>query len=164
MFGKENHDWSGYSLELLNYPKHYSVYLEDVRIPYAGYQFCADLVESIKALSRKSHHTLPISVNFIRLKSYVNDQSTKDLHIIGAEDFSFLTGKVSSTAIVDTGKIMKTLLKQVEAFRPKRIKAAGLDRRMQRSISVCNKAFLWAWIPSEFIFLLSLELKQILLF
>ncbi|CAB1326246.1 unnamed protein product [Coregonus sp. 'balchen'] len=86
-------DWPGYSLELFNYPKHYSGDLECVYIPHAGYQFCADLVERIKALSRNSDHTLPMSVNFIRLKSYVNDQSTEDLHIVGAEDLSFLTGK-----------------------------------------------------------------------
>uniref|UniRef100_A0A8C8FA11 Uncharacterized protein n=1 Tax=Oncorhynchus tshawytscha TaxID=74940 RepID=A0A8C8FA11_ONCTS len=127
MFGKENHDWPGYSLELFNYPKHYSGDLEGFCIPHgimdrteclarnimAGYQFCANLVESLKALSCNSHHT-----------AHTNDQSTEDLQTIGAEDLCFLTGKVSSTAT--KAKTMKTLLKQVEAFRPKRIKAAGL--------------------------------------
>ncbi len=36
-----------------------------------GYQFCADLVERIKALSRNSNRTIPMRVHFIRLKSYL---------------------------------------------------------------------------------------------
>ncbi|KAJ0058668.1 hypothetical protein NL108_000377, partial [Boleophthalmus pectinirostris] len=87
-----------------------------------GYQFSADLVDRIKALSCNSNRTIPMRVHFIRLKSYLNDQSTEDLHIVGAEDLSFLTGK----AIVGTGKTMKTLLKHVEAFKPNMIKVAGL--------------------------------------
>ncbi|TNN44887.1 Hypoxanthine-guanine phosphoribosyltransferase [Liparis tanakae] len=87
-----------------------------------GYQFCVDLVDRIKALSRNSNRTIPMRVNFIRLKSYLNDQSTADLHIVGAEDLSFLAGK----AVVDTGKTMEKLLKHVEAFQPKLIKVAGL--------------------------------------
>uniref|UniRef100_A0A8C8JA71 Phosphoribosyltransferase domain-containing protein 1 n=1 Tax=Oncorhynchus tshawytscha TaxID=74940 RepID=A0A8C8JA71_ONCTS len=177
-----NDDWPGYSLELFNYPKHYSGDLECVYIPHgvimdrterlarnimgdlgdhdivvlcvlkAGYQFCADLVERIKALSRNSDHTLPMSVNFIRLKSYVNDQSTEDLHIVGAEDLSFLTGKVSSpAAIVDTGKTMKTLLKHVEAFRPKMIKVAGLLVKRVPNSSGCLPDYVGFEIPNRFV-------------
>lgn len=36
-----------------------------------GYQFCADLVDRIKALSRNSSRTIPMRVHFIRLKSYL---------------------------------------------------------------------------------------------
>ena len=36
-----------------------------------GYQFCADLVDRIKALSCNSNHTIPMRVHFIRLKSYL---------------------------------------------------------------------------------------------
>lgn len=36
-----------------------------------GYQFCADLVDRIKALSCNSDHTIPMRVHFIRLKSYL---------------------------------------------------------------------------------------------
>uniref|UniRef100_A0A8C2ZKU3 Phosphoribosyl transferase domain containing 1b n=1 Tax=Cyclopterus lumpus TaxID=8103 RepID=A0A8C2ZKU3_CYCLU len=146
-----NDGWPGYSLDLFSYPAHYSGDLDCVFIPHGvitdrterlarnimddlgdhdivvlcvlkgGYQFCVDLVDRIKALSRNSNRTIPMRVHFIRLKSYLNDQSTEDLHILGAEDLSFLAGK----AIVGTGKTMETLLKHVEAFRPKMIKVAG---------------------------------------
>lgn len=42
-----------------------------------GYQFCADLVERIKALNRNSNKTLPMRVDFIRLKSYLVSSETR---------------------------------------------------------------------------------------
>ncbi|XP_030624701.1 hypoxanthine-guanine phosphoribosyltransferase [Chanos chanos] len=151
-------DWPGYSLDLFTYPEHYHGDIESVYIPHGvimdrieclarniledignhdvialcvlkgGYKFCADLVESIKVLSRSTNRTLTMRVEFIRLKSYLNDQSTEDLHIIGPEDLSMLRGKnvLIVEAIVDTGKTMKALLKHVETFQPKRIGVAGL--------------------------------------
>ncbi|TRY66105.1 hypothetical protein DNTS_035593 [Danionella cerebrum] len=151
-------EWPGYPLELFSLPEHYSEDLDCVYIPHgvimdrieriarniledlgdhdivvlcvlkAGYQFCADLVDSIKVLCRSSSKTLPMRVDFIRLKSYLNDQSTEVLHIEGAENLSVLSGKnvLIVEAIVDTGKTMKTLLNHVEAFKPKMIKVAGL--------------------------------------
>uniref|UniRef100_A0A7N9AVQ8 Phosphoribosyl transferase domain containing 1b n=1 Tax=Mastacembelus armatus TaxID=205130 RepID=A0A7N9AVQ8_9TELE len=149
-----NDDWPGYSLDLFSYPAHYSGDLDSVIIPHGvimdrterlarnimddlgdhdivvlcvlkgGYQFCADLVDKIKALSCSCDHTIPMRVHFIRLRSYLNDQSTEDLHILGAEDLSFLAEKnvLIVEAIVGTGKTMETLLKHVETFRPKMIK------------------------------------------
>ncbi|KAK9979669.1 hypothetical protein ABG768_013088 [Culter alburnus] len=151
-------NWPGYPLDLFTFPEHYSEDLDCVYIPHGvimdrterlarnimedlgdhdivvlcvlkgGYQFCADLVDCIKVLCRNSNKTLPMRVDFIRLKSYLNDQSTPDLHIEGAENLSGLSGKnvLIVEAIVDTGKTMKTLLDHVEAFRPKMIKVAGL--------------------------------------
>ncbi|KAI1901359.1 hypothetical protein AGOR_G00033560 [Albula goreensis] len=151
-------DWPGYRMDLFTYPEHYSEDLECVYLPHGiimdrterlarnimddlgdhdivvlcvlkgGYQFCADLVEYIKTLSRNSNKSLLMRVDFIRLKSYLNDQSTEHLHIVGAEDLSVLNGKnvLIVEAIVDTGKTMKALLKHVETFRPKMVKVAGL--------------------------------------
>ena len=42
-----------------------------------GYQFCVDLVDKIKALSRNSNRTLPMRVHFIRLKSYLVSSCSK---------------------------------------------------------------------------------------
>uniref|UniRef100_A0A4W6DKZ2 Phosphoribosyltransferase domain-containing protein 1 n=1 Tax=Lates calcarifer TaxID=8187 RepID=A0A4W6DKZ2_LATCA len=172
-----NDDWPGYSLDLFNYPAHYSGDLDCVIIPHGvimdrterlarnimddlgdhdivvlcvlkgGYQFCADLVDRIKALSRNSNHTIPMRVHFIRLKSYLNDQSTEDLHIVGAEDLSFLAGK----AIVGTGKTMQTLLKHVEAFRPKMIKVAGLLVKRVPHNSPCLPDYVGFEIPNRFV-------------
>ncbi|XP_061878619.1 phosphoribosyltransferase domain-containing protein 1b isoform X3 [Entelurus aequoreus] len=129
-------DWPGYSLELFSYPAHYAGDLECVVVPHGvimdrterlarnimddlgdhdivvlcvlkgGYQFCADLVDKIKALSCSSDRTIPMRVHFIRLKSYLN--------VLIVE------------GIIGTGKTLKALLKHVEAFKPKMIKVAGL--------------------------------------
>ncbi|XP_054607022.1 phosphoribosyltransferase domain-containing protein 1 isoform X2 [Nothobranchius furzeri] len=151
-------DWPGYSLDLFTYPEHYHHDIENVYIPHGiimdrierlaryvmddfedskivvlcvlkgGYKFCSDLVEFIKILGRSSNRYLETRVEFIRLKSYLNDQSTEDLHIIGSSDLSFLRGKsvLVVEAIVDTGKTMMALLKHVETFGPKMVKVAGL--------------------------------------
>uniref|UniRef100_A0A668AQG3 Phosphoribosyl transferase domain containing 1a n=1 Tax=Myripristis murdjan TaxID=586833 RepID=A0A668AQG3_9TELE len=148
-------DWPGYSLDLFTYPEHYHEDIESVYIPHGvimdrierlarhivddigdhdivvlcvlkgGYKFCSDLVEFIKVLGRNSNTYLETRVEFIRLKSYLNDQSTEDLHIIGSRDLSFLRGKVCLKKL-DTGKTMKALLKHVETFQPKMVKVAGL--------------------------------------
>ncbi|XP_034411615.1 phosphoribosyltransferase domain-containing protein 1b isoform X2 [Cyclopterus lumpus] len=172
-----NDGWPGYSLDLFSYPAHYSGDLDCVFIPHGvitdrterlarnimddlgdhdivvlcvlkgGYQFCVDLVDRIKALSRNSNRTIPMRVHFIRLKSYLNDQSTEDLHILGAEDLSFLAGK----AIVGTGKTMETLLKHVEAFRPKMIKVAGLLVKRVPHNTACLPDYVGFEIPDRFV-------------
>ncbi|KAJ0022743.1 hypothetical protein NQD34_014877 [Periophthalmus magnuspinnatus] len=151
-------EWPGYSLDLFTYPEHYHEDIENVYIPHGvimnrierlahyimedfwdnnimvlcvlkgGYKFCADLVEFIKILGRNSNKYLETRVEFIRYKSYMNDQSTEDLHIIGNTDLSFLRGKVCNSltlAMVDTGKTMQALLKHVQTFEPKMVKLSS---------------------------------------
>ncbi|XP_039377057.1 phosphoribosyltransferase domain-containing protein 1 isoform X6 [Mauremys reevesii] len=93
-----------------------------------GYKFCADLVEHIKTLSRNSERSISMKVDFVRLKSYHNDQSTQDMQIIGREDLSKLTGKsvLIVEDIIGTGRTMKALLNNIEKYKPKMIKVASL--------------------------------------
>ncbi|NWI16032.1 PRDC1 protein, partial [Crypturellus soui] len=168
-------NWPGYSLDLFTYPQHYYGDLEYVLIPHGiivdrterlakdimqdigdndivvlcvlkgGYKFCADLVEHIKNLSRNSERFISMKVDFVRLKSYHNDQSMQDMQMIGGDDLSKLTGKLPSkfllfgllcvlfTAfslfckdIVGTGRTMKVLLNNIEKYKPKMIKVASL--------------------------------------
>uniref|UniRef100_A0A8B9GZZ0 Hypoxanthine-guanine phosphoribosyltransferase n=1 Tax=Astyanax mexicanus TaxID=7994 RepID=A0A8B9GZZ0_ASTMX len=90
----------GYDLDLFCIPKHYASDLERVYIPHGlildrterlareilkdmgghhivalcvlkgGYKFFADLLDYIKALNRNSDRSIPMTVDFIRLKSY----------------------------------------------------------------------------------------------
>ncbi|KAG5841559.1 hypothetical protein ANANG_G00167890 [Anguilla anguilla] len=176
-------EWPGYHLDLFTFPEHYSGDLECVYLPHGiimdrterlardimddlgdhdivvlcvlkgGYQFCADLVEYIKALSRNSNKSLLMRVDFIRLKSYLNDKSTEDLHIVGAEDLSVLNGKnvLIVEAIVDTGKTMKALLKHVETFKPKMVKVAGLlVKRVENAVGR-SPDYVGFEIPNRFV-------------
>uniref|UniRef100_A0A5F8H395 Hypoxanthine-guanine phosphoribosyltransferase n=1 Tax=Monodelphis domestica TaxID=13616 RepID=A0A5F8H395_MONDO len=95
-------DEPGYDLDLFCIPKHYAQDLEKVFIPHGlimdrterlardvmkemgghhivalcvlkgGYKFFADLLDYIKALNRNSDKSIPMTVDFIRLKSYCN--------------------------------------------------------------------------------------------
>ncbi|XP_076828646.1 phosphoribosyltransferase domain-containing protein 1b [Brachyhypopomus gauderio] len=176
-------DWPGYRLELFAYPAHYSGDLECVYIPHGvimdrterlarnivddlgdhdivvlcvlkgGYQFCSDLVEAIKALGCGSSRSLLMRVDFIRLKSYMNDQSTQDLQIVGAESLSMLSGKnvLIVEAVVNTGKTMKALLAHVESFGPKMIRVAGLLVKRSPNDSGCLPDYVGFEIPNRFV-------------
>uniref|UniRef100_A0A3B3QWA7 Hypoxanthine phosphoribosyltransferase n=1 Tax=Paramormyrops kingsleyae TaxID=1676925 RepID=A0A3B3QWA7_9TELE len=152
---------AGYDLDLFCIPKHYAGDLERVYIPHGlildrterlareimhdmgghhivalcvlkgGYKFFADLLDYIKALNRNSDRSIPMTVDFIRLKSYCNDQSTGEIKVIGGDDLSTLTGK----DIIDTGKTMKTLLHLLKQYNPKMVKVASLlVKRTPRSV------------------------------
>uniref|UniRef100_A0A3P9LR16 Hypoxanthine phosphoribosyltransferase n=2 Tax=Oryzias TaxID=8089 RepID=A0A3P9LR16_ORYLA len=176
-------DWPGYSLDLFTYPEHYHEDIENVYIPHGiiknrierlahyvmedfeedqmvvlcvlkgGYKFCVDLVEFIKTLGRNSNRYLETRVEFIRLKSYLNDQSTEDLHIVGSSDLSFLREKsvLIVEAIVDTGKTMKALLKHVETFQPKMVKVAGLLVKRVPNMAESLTDYIGFEIPNRFV-------------
>ncbi|KAH0509152.1 Hypoxanthine-guanine phosphoribosyltransferase [Microtus ochrogaster] len=170
-------DEPGYDLDLFCIPNHYAKDLEKVFIPHGlimdrterlardvmkemgghhivalcvlkgGYKFFADLLDYIKALNRNSDRSIPMTVDFIRLKSYFNDQSTGDIKVIGGDDLSSLTGK----DIIDTGKTMQTLLSLVKQYNPKMVKVASLlVKRTSRSVGY-RPDFVGFEIPDKFV-------------
>ena len=51
-----------------------------------GYKFFADMLDKVNSLnSNHSEGSVQVSVEFIRLKSYENNQSTGEINIIGGE-------------------------------------------------------------------------------
>ncbi|PWA23550.1 hypothetical protein CCH79_00005816 [Gambusia affinis] len=167
----------GYDLDLFCIPKHYAADLEKVYIPHGlildrterlareimkemgghhivalcvlkgGYKFFADLLDYIKALNRNSDRSIPMTVDFIRLKSYCNDQSTGEIKVIGGDDLSTLTGK----DIIDTGKTMKTLLQLLKQYNPKMVKVASLlVKRTPRSVGY-RPDFVGFEVPDKFV-------------
>lgn len=152
-----NDDEPGYDLDLFCIPSHYAEDLEKVFIPHGlimdrterfmrcdagdgghhivalcvlkgGYKFFADLLDYIKVLNRNSDRSIPMTVDFIRMKSYCNDQSTGDIKVIGGDDLSTLTGKnvLIVEDIIDTGKTMQALLSLVRRHNPRMVKVASL--------------------------------------
>ncbi|CAI9549403.1 unnamed protein product [Staurois parvus] len=118
-----------------------------------GYKFFADLLDYIKALNRNSDRSIPMTVDFIRLKSYCNDQSTGDIKVIGGDDLSTLTGKnvLIVEDIIDTGKTMKTLLAMLQKYNPKMVKVASLlVKRTPRSVGY-RPDFVGFEVPDKFV-------------
>ncbi|CAK7312433.1 Hypoxanthine-guanine phosphoribosyltransferase [Vulpes lagopus] len=154
-------DEPGYDLDLFCIPHHYAEDLEKVFIPHGlimdrterlardvmkemgghhivalcvlkgGYKFFADLLDYIKALNRNSDGSIPMTVDFIRLKSYCN--------VLIVED------------IIDTGKTMQTLLSLVKEHNPKMVKVASLlVKRTPRSVGY-KPDFVGFEIPDKFV-------------
>ncbi|KAL4648279.1 hypoxanthine-guanine phosphoribosyltransferase-like [Arapaima gigas] len=167
----------GYDLDLFCIPNHYINDLQRVYIPHGlildrterlardimremgghhivalcvlkgGYKFFADLLDYIKALNRNSDRSIPLTVDFIRLKSYCNDQSTGEIKVIGGDDLSTLTGK----DIIDTGKTMKTLLQLLKQYNPKMVKVVSLlVKRTPKSVGY-RPDFVGFEVPDKFV-------------
>ncbi|KAG8012577.1 Hypoxanthine-guanine phosphoribosyltransferase, partial [Nibea albiflora] len=120
-------DEKGHELDLFCVPRHYENDLDKVIIPHGlimdrterlardimrdmgghhivalcvlkgGYKFFADLLDYIKALNQNSDKSVPLTVDFIRVKSYCNDKSTNNVKVIGGDELSTLSGKRCST-------------------------------------------------------------------
>uniref|UniRef100_A0A8C9CS55 Hypoxanthine phosphoribosyltransferase n=1 Tax=Phocoena sinus TaxID=42100 RepID=A0A8C9CS55_PHOSS len=176
-------DAPGYDLDLFCIPNHYAEDSEKVFIPHGliidrterlalevmkemggchilalcvlkeGYKFFAHLLDYIKALNRNSDRSIPMTVDFIRLKTYCNDQSTGDIKVIGGDDRSTLTGKnvLIVEDIIDTDKTMQTLLSLAKQHNPKMVTVASLlVKRTPQSVGY-RPDFVGFEIPDKFV-------------
>ncbi|KAI9483445.1 MAG: phosphoribosyltransferase-like protein [Benjaminiella poitrasii] len=93
-----------------------------------GHQYFADLINAVKKLTTKNGQTIPLSLEFIRVKSYKNDQSEGVTMSITEEECREFQGKnlLIVEDIIDTGATMVQLLKKLETFKPKSIKVTSL--------------------------------------
>ncbi|MBN3273729.1 HPRT phosphoribosyltransferase, partial [Polyodon spathula] len=119
-----------------------------------GYKFFADLLDYIKALNRNSDKSVPLTVDFIRLKSYSNDESTNSVKVIGGDELSALSGKVCmniETDIVETGKTMQTLLSILNGYTPKMVKVVSLLVKRTPRSSGYRPDYTGFEIPDKFV-------------
>uniref|UniRef100_A0A6Q2XNK2 Hypoxanthine phosphoribosyltransferase n=1 Tax=Esox lucius TaxID=8010 RepID=A0A6Q2XNK2_ESOLU len=170
-------DEKGYELDVFCVPKHYEEDLDRVIIPHGlimdrterlardivrdmgthhivalcvlkgGYKFFADLLDYIKALNQNSDKSVPLTVDFIRLKSYCNDQSTNSVKVIGGDELSTLTGK----DIVETGKTMETLLSLLSEYKPKMVKVVSLLVKRTPRSSGYRPDYIGFEVPDSFL-------------
>ncbi|XP_004344302.2 hypoxanthine phosphoribosyltransferase [Capsaspora owczarzaki ATCC 30864] len=91
-----------------------------------GHQFFADLLLHMKKFNSREG-SAPLSIDFIRVKSYHNDQSTGTVTITGG-DLESIRGKevLIVEDIIDTGKTMTMLLKELEKYEPAKVRVASL--------------------------------------
>lgn len=101
-----------------------------------GYLFFNDLLEQLREQSAKSEVSFQMGIDFIRLKSYQNDQSSGEIKVIGGDDLSNLCDKnvLVVEDIIDTGKTMSKLLKLLEKSKPNSVRVVSLlVKRTERS-------------------------------
>ncbi|XP_050418337.1 hypoxanthine-guanine phosphoribosyltransferase isoform X4 [Patella vulgata] len=175
-------DYTGYPLDMFCIPKHYEDSLEHVLIPAGlindrierlardiiqdfrnealtglcvlkgGYKFFTDLLDKIKALNRNSEESVPLAVDFIRVKSYT-DTTSGDLQVTGIDNLDHLTGKnvLIVEDIIDTGKTMKKLLEVLQKHNPKSIKVASLLTKRRPGDGVYKPDYLGFEVPNKFV-------------
>eukprot|EP00111_Clytia_hemisphaerica_P004066 TCONS_00011653-protein len=174
---------SMYSLQHFTIPKHYEEAVESVILPHGlimnriermardihecfhdeslkilcilkgGYQFCNDLTHYIKALNRGSGKSIQLGIDFLRVKSYKNDQSSGEVNIIGGDDLSHLKDKnvLIVEDIVDTGRTMERLLKTLEKYQPKSVKVAALLIKDHNRGTGYKPDYIGFQVPDKFI-------------
>ncbi|XP_003383676.1 PREDICTED: hypoxanthine-guanine phosphoribosyltransferase-like [Amphimedon queenslandica] len=101
-----------------------------------GYQFFTDLLDCIKNHNATSEKSFQMQVDFIKVKSYMNDQSTGVVNIMGSDNLASLKGKsiLIVEDIIDTGNTMVKLLETIKKFEPKQVMVASLLlKRTKRS-------------------------------
>lgn len=122
-----------------------------------GYKFFSDLMDSITRLIRSLGLIASVSVDFIRVKSYLNDKSTGKVNIIGGDVLESLEGKTVLIVedLIDTGRTMETLLKTLNEYKPARLLVACLllkntEQRKSGQLSYWPD-FLGFKVPDHFI-------------
>jgi hypoxanthine phosphoribosyltransferase len=137
-----------------------------------GYRFFSDLVSKIQNENRfvlnfvnelciigsffslRNDRSLPMSLEFIRTRSYINDHSTNQLEIIGLSDLKVLKNKdlLIIEDIIDTGATMVELKKELEKFQPKTIHVVSLlTKRRQDKNCVFRPDYSGFEIPDHFV-------------
>ncbi|KAA0192743.1 hypothetical protein HAZT_HAZT008463 [Hyalella azteca] len=103
--------------------------LTAVCILKGGYRFFTDLLDKLTALNRAHGHvSVPITIDFIRLKSYENDASSGEIRIVGGDSLSSIAGRniLVVEDIIDTGRTMIKLLELLAEHKPASVKVASL--------------------------------------
>ncbi|KAJ1800594.1 hypothetical protein LPJ59_000965 [Coemansia sp. RSA 2399] len=94
-----------------------------------GHQFFSDLIAYMKKALNKQGKTLPMTLEFIRVKSYENTESTGNVQVSMTEkELQELKGKnlLLVEDIIDTGNTMRKLLGLLAEYEPKSVKVASL--------------------------------------
>ncbi|KAI8923496.1 phosphoribosyltransferase-like protein, partial [Entophlyctis helioformis] len=91
--------------------------------------FFANLTDSLKKLPNKDGKSIPMSFEFIKVKSYENEHSTGSVKIsLSEEDLQGFRGKdlLIVEDIVDTGATMVGLIDLLKKYEPASIKVVSL--------------------------------------
>jgi hypoxanthine phosphoribosyltransferase len=137
-----------------------------------GYRFFSDLVSKIQNENRfvlnfvnelciigsffslRNDRSLPMSLEFIRTRSYINDHSSDHLEIIGLSDLNGLKNKdiLIIEDMIDTGVTMVALKKELEKYHPKTIHVVSLfTKRREDKNCVYKPDYCGFEIPDHFI-------------
>lgn len=117
-----------------------------------AFRFAKDLVEGLDRLQHAGSIPKPYVLEFIRIKSYVNDQSSADIEISGL-DISKLAGKnvLVVEDLIDTGRTMSTLMAKLRnvGIEDLKLAVALYKRNLEGTHVDCD--FIGFSVPNDFI-------------
>jgi len=128
-----------------------------------GYKFFADLTDRIQSKNRTAGtKSLPMMIDFIRLKSYHNTESSGEVQIIGSDDMSNIKNKnvLIVEDIIDTGKTMVKLLNTLDKFSPKSVKVCTLLTKRTPKSNGYIPDYAGFSIPEKFVVGYALDLNE----
>jgi len=127
-----------------------------------GYLFYNDLLQYIQNLSANAAKSCPVSIDFIRLKSYENTESTGEVRVVGGDDLSSLEGKnvLIVEDIVDTGRTMQKLLKLLPKYKPHSVKVASLLLKRNPNSTGYKPDYTGFEVPDKFLIGYALDYNE----
>ena len=130
------------------------IHISAVSVLKGGYRFFSDLLNKLNTLNTSSGRSVPISIDFIKVKSYVDTASTGEAKILGMDNLvESLKGKnvLIVEDLIDTGCTMKNLLKTMKKYEPKQLKVATLMRKRTPLSDGFAPDYVGFEIPDKFI-------------
>jgi len=120
-----------------------------------GYRFFSDLIDKLMALNR-SHNkrSVPLNVDFIRLKSYENESSTGEVKVVGGDSLKDLEGRnvLVVEDLIETGRTIQKLMDILLQHKPASVRVAALFVKRIKDIGVQYRPDHCGFeIPDEFI-------------
>eukprot|EP00123_Amoebidium_parasiticum_P000681 comp11549_c0_seq1/m.6011 comp11549_c0_seq1/g.6011 ORF comp11549_c0_seq1/g.6011 comp11549_c0_seq1/m.6011 type:complete len:226 (-) comp11549_c0_seq1:137-814(-) len=114
-----------------------------------GHQVFADLSHFIKKLNNMANRPLPLSLQFIRSKSYHNDVS-RDCEVVNLVDEAAVRGQHVMVVedMIDTGRSIQQVLAEVSKFGPKSVRSCSL---LVKKSARFRPDFIGFEIPDEFV-------------
>ncbi|XP_057293107.1 hypoxanthine-guanine phosphoribosyltransferase-like isoform X2 [Hydractinia symbiolongicarpus] len=190
-FIKIEDDYKLYSTEHFSFPRHYEDSIGSILIPHGlivdriermardihegfeaesmtvlcilkgGFRFCQDLMHFIKQINRNSGKSIQLGLDFLRVKSYINEKSG-EVKILGSDDLSQLKGKnvLIVEDIIDTGKTMEKLLATLGKFEPKSLKVASLLIKRRPDSTGYRPDYIGFQIPNKFVIGYALDYNE----
>lgn len=119
-----------------------------------GHQFFADLVNEIKKCNTVLGESVPLSLEFIKVKSYHNTESTGEVQIsLSEKDLQEFKGKnlLIVEDIIDTGSTMVKLLKKLENYQPASVRVSSLLIKKTPKSNGYIPEYVGFAIPDEFV-------------
>lgn len=120
-----------------------------------GHQFFSELQDKLNILnSNNRQESVQMSMEFIRLRSYVDTGSSGKVEVIGLDDMDkTFKGKnlLVVEDIIDTGKSMKKLLATLSEHSPKSVTVVCLLRKRTRLSDGYIPDFVGFEIPDRFV-------------